>query len=87
MADNEAAGADLWLPVIGKSLAYLCLAKATEHEPEKYKGLLDKVTFLRGLGLPFKDAAEAAGSSADSVSAMLRQRKKTKDGKAKKSRR
>ena len=57
-----------WLPVIGRSLAYLCLAKAMEADgTEKYKSILGKVKFLEGLGLPHKDAAEAAGSTAESV--------------------
>jgi hypothetical protein len=87
MADDEAAAASLWLPVIGKSLAYLCLTKATERDPQKYEALLDKVKFLRGLGLSQKDAAEVAGSSADSVAELQRRARKAKNGKAKKSRR
>jgi hypothetical protein len=58
-----------WLPVIGKALAYLCLAKAMETEAgaEKYKSVLAKTRFLEGLGLPEKDAASASGSTAESV--------------------
>jgi hypothetical protein len=56
-----------WLPVIGRSLAYLCLDAARRREPEKYREVLDKVKFLEGHGLPGADAAEAAGSSAESV--------------------
>lgn len=56
-----------WLPVIGRSLAYLCLDAARNHEPDKYREVLNKVKFLEGLGVPTKDAAEAAGSSAESV--------------------
>jgi hypothetical protein len=41
----------IWLPVIGKALAYLCLSQAIEKEPRKYKGVLNKVKFLQGLGL------------------------------------
>jgi hypothetical protein len=82
---ESAPDATPWLSVIGKALAYLCLSKAMEQEPEKYKrNLLAKVKFLRGLGLSQKDAAEAAGSTADSVSELHRRRKKTKNGKAKK---
>lgn len=76
-----------WLAVIGKSLAYLCLSKAMEQEPEKYRrDLLAKVKFLQGLGLSRKDAAEAAGSTAGSIGVLLR-RKKARHGKAKKTRR
>lgn len=58
-----------WLPVIGKALAYLCLAKAmdTEAGAEKYKSILAKTKFLQGLGLPEKDAAFASGSTSESV--------------------
>lgn len=56
-----------WLPVIGRSLAYLCLDIARRREPDKFKEVLDKVKFLEGLGLPQADAAEAAGSTAESV--------------------
>lgn len=83
MADTEPADATSWLPVIGKALAFLCLSKAIEREPEKYDDVLAKVKFLRGLGLPQKDAAEAAGSTAESVRVM-RSQQKAKNGKAKK---
>jgi hypothetical protein len=56
-----------WLPVIGRSLAYLCLDIARQREPDRFKEVLDKVEFLEGLGLPQADAAEAAGSTAESV--------------------
>jgi len=39
-----------WLAVIGKALAYLCLAKEVEQKPEKYeRNLRAKVKFLQGL--------------------------------------
>jgi DNA-directed RNA polymerase specialized sigma24 family protein len=83
---DSTSDATPWLSVIGKALAYLCLSKAVEQEPEKYKrNLLTKVKFLQGLGLSQKDAAEAAGSSAASVKELhYRRRKKAKNGKAKK---
>ncbi|HMJ27294.1 MAG TPA: hypothetical protein VK512_01090 [Xanthobacteraceae bacterium] len=74
-----------WLPVIGRSLAYLCLGKATETDPDKYKDVLAKVDFLEGLGLPTKNAAEAAGSTAASVQVM-RSRNKTRKANGQKSR-
>jgi hypothetical protein len=82
MASNEQADATSWLPVIGKALAYLCLSRAVEREPEKYGDVLKKVKFLEGLGLSQNDAAEAVGSTAKSVGVM-RSRKKKK-AKAKK---
>jgi hypothetical protein len=60
----------VWLAVIGKSLAYLCLDKFSEKNPDKADNILKKVKFLKGLGVPDKDAAEAAGSTADSVRVM-----------------
>jgi hypothetical protein len=65
----------IWLPVIGKALAYLCLNQAMEKEPNKYKQVLKKVKFLRGLGLSRDDAAYAAGSSAASVQVLVSQTK------------
>jgi hypothetical protein len=82
MADepNEFA---TWLPVIGKSLAYLCLAKATEADPERFRDVLAKVDFLEDIGVPTRDAAHAAGSTAASVQVM-RSRSKTRKANGKK---
>jgi hypothetical protein len=56
-----------------------------EREPAKYDDVLAKVKFLEGLGLSQEDAAGAAGSSAGSVRVMRHyQRKKAKNGSAKK---
>ncbi|MGY4499394.1 DNA-directed RNA polymerase specialized sigma24 family protein [Bradyrhizobium sp. GM24.11] len=66
MADKESEYAT-WLAVIGRALARLALERATVREPDKYREVLDKVKFLEGLGLPQADAAEAAGSTAESV--------------------
>lgn len=66
MAEKDSEYAT-WLPVIGRSLARLALERATDREPDRFKEVLDKVKFLEGLGLPTKDAAEAAGSTAESV--------------------
>jgi hypothetical protein len=74
----EADPQSTWLPVIGKALAYLCLSQAIEREPEKYDDVLAKVKFLEGLGLSRDKAAEAAGSSAESVRVMQHTRKSRK---------
>jgi hypothetical protein len=74
-----------WLPVIGKALAYLCLAKAIEGDAEKYKSILDKTKFLEGLGLPEEDAAFASGSTAESVRVAKYDKSKAKNGAPKKS--
>jgi hypothetical protein len=58
---------DVWLPVIGNALAYLCLEKFSEKNPAKADTVLKKVKFLEGLGVPQKDAAGAAGSTVESV--------------------
>lgn len=81
----ELNGQSDWLAVIGKSLAYLCLSRAMEGQPDKYDTVLKKVKFLEGLGLSKGDAAEAAGSSAGSVAVMQRRKKRgAKDGSKKK---
>jgi hypothetical protein len=58
---------NVWLPVIGNALAFLCLDKYAEKNPDKTDSVLKKVKFLEGLGVPTKDAAGAAGSTAESV--------------------
>jgi hypothetical protein len=68
---------DIWLPVIGNALAFLCLDKYSEKHPEKTDTVLKKIKFLEGLGLPQKDAAGAAGSSPNSVR-VLKQNKGAK---------
>jgi len=80
MAD-ETEEDSIWMPVIGKALAYLALSKAKEAEPDKFKDLLTRVGFLEGLGLPTKDASVAAGSTAASVSELRRQRRNKSSGK------
>ncbi len=81
--DNTQA---IWLPVIGKALAYLCLQEAQRKEPEKFDSVLKRVKFLEGLGLRREHAAEAAGSSAESVRVLHRLTKagRGKNAKAKK---
>jgi hypothetical protein len=85
MSEKSAPDFATWLPVIGRSLAYLCLTKAMEGDgAEKYKTILAKVNFLEGLGLPHKDAAEAAGSTSESVRVAKFNKSKAKDGTPKK---
>lgn len=66
MADDSSV-VETWLPVIGNALAFLCLDKYAEKNPDKVDTVLKKVGFLEGLGVPSKDAAAAAGSNANSV--------------------
>lgn len=71
---------DVWLAVIGKSLAFMCLRDAVRDDSDRFSSVLAKVKFLENLGLPQDAAAEAAGSSAASVAELLRQAKKKKPG-------
>lgn len=72
MADSKSVQ-DIWLPVIGNALAFLCLDKYTEKNRDKADSVLKKVKFLESLGVPSRDAALAAGSTPESVSALKRQ--------------
>lgn len=81
----EPAEASPWLAVIGKSLAYLCLEKARERDAKKFDDVLAKVDFLQGLGLSERDAADASGTSIESVRVLRHHhRRKKSNGKAKK---
>jgi hypothetical protein len=74
---KEASG-DLWLSVIGKSLAYLCLEQAKKLEPKKFDTVAKKVDFLKDMGLPKDDAAHVAGSSPASVAELARRQRAKK---------
>jgi hypothetical protein len=74
MAENKGAD-EIWLPVIGRALAYLCLKQAEQKKPEDFSNVLDKVKFLTELGLPEADAAYGAGSNPRSVQVMRSQKK------------
>jgi hypothetical protein len=80
------AGDDVWLSVIGKSLAYLCLEQAKKLEPDKFNTVNKKVNFLLDMGLPKDAAAYVAGSTPASVAELARQQRTKKGAKnAKKS--
>jgi hypothetical protein len=72
---------ETWLPVIGRALARLALSKASETDRDKYRDTLARVDFLESLGLPAKDAAEAAGSTSASVNELKRLRRNKGNGK------
>jgi hypothetical protein len=87
MADKDQAASTeaTWLPVIGRTLAYLCMKEAEGEK--KFDGVLERVDFLESLGLPPADAAKAAGSSkasVDELRRLQRNKKAAKNGKAKK---
>ena len=67
-----------WQAVIGRALAFICLAQADIRD----KGLAEQTQFLEGLGLSRKEAAALLGSSADSLTELLRQSRKKKGGKS-----
>ena len=67
---DEKSVQEIWLPVIGNALAFLCLEKYAEKNPDKADSVLKKVKFLKGLGVPDKEAAGAAGSNPESVRVM-----------------
>ncbi len=70
----ETKGADeVWLPVIGRALAYWCLNHA--HQAKPFPDTLAKVKFLTDIGLPPTDAAYIAGSTPESVRVMRSQKK------------
>jgi hypothetical protein len=78
MADkDDPASADIiWLPVIGRTLAYLCMKETEKSKP--FNTLLERVDFLESLGLPLVDAAKAVGSSKASVDELRRQQRNRK---------
>jgi hypothetical protein len=87
MADNDqtTSAEATWLPVIGRTLAYLCMQEAERQK--KFDSVLERVDFLESLGLPSPDAAKAAGSSkasVDELRRLQRNKKGAKNGKAKK---
>jgi hypothetical protein len=69
---------DVWLSVIGRSLAYLCLEQAKKLEPKKFDTVAKKVDFLKDMGLPKDDAAYVAGRSPASVAELARQQRAKK---------
>jgi hypothetical protein len=77
MADTKDAE-EIWLPVIGRALAFLCLKQAQQSRPEDFSSVLDKVKFLTDLGLPEVDAAHGAGSNPQSVRVMKSRNKKAR---------
>jgi hypothetical protein len=84
--DDAASAEATWLPVIGRTLAFLCMQAVDEQK--KFASVLERVDFLEGLGLPPADAARAAGSSKASVDELRRlaRNRKAGNGKAKKTR-
>ena len=72
MPENE----QLWLQVIGRALAYLCVQQASKEDPVRFKELLPKVEFLQSIGLSQSDAAELLGSTKNSVQVLMSRKKR-----------
>lgn len=71
---NSDDSTGVWLPVIGRALAFLCM----QHFPRENGDLsvMEKVKFLESLGIPEAEAAVTAGSNLASVRVMRRREKK-----------
>lgn len=59
-----------WAPIVGRSLAYLCL----HYSDLTKKPMVEQADFLARLGLPRREAAQILGTTDESLAAMLRQR-------------
>ncbi len=66
-----------WLAVIGRSLAFLCLAQAELRD----KDLATQGRFLESLGISRKEAAALLGTSYASLAELFRLASKKKGGK------
>jgi predicted transcriptional regulator len=69
-----------WIPVIARSLAYLCVQVGELKE----KSLADKASFLEAAGVERKDVAAMLGTTYGSVSETLSKAKREKKGEKKK---
>lgn len=67
---------EVWLPIIGRALAQLCLQGG---ETESMT-IADKARFLEALGMDRKDVAAMLGTTYASVTELLRQAKNRKKG-------
>jgi len=70
----------VWLPIVGRALAFICL----HSDPVKDGGMAEKAKLLEALGLPRKETASLLQTTEDSIRGFLRYEKKSKIKKAKK---
>jgi hypothetical protein len=75
--NTNADETDEWLPVIARSLAFLCLAQADLRD----KDLATQGRFLESLGLSRKEAAALLGTSYASLTELISKASKKKGGK------
>ncbi len=69
---NQDTTHQVWLPVIGRALSYLCMHNADMGGKTK----AEKARFLEALGLERKDVAEMLGTTYASITELMRQAKK-----------
>jgi hypothetical protein len=67
---------EVWLPVIGRALSYLCMHNADMGS----KTIAERARFLEGLGLERKDVAAMLGTTSASITELMSQAKKKKKG-------
>ena len=67
---------DYWLSVIGRALAFHCLAEADLRD----KGVAPQASFLEALGLSRKDTARLLGTTEASVTELLSRKRRKKGG-------
>jgi len=72
--NNQDSVEQVWLPVIGRALAHLCMKSANLQDQR----IVDQAKFLEALGLERKDAAAMLNTTTASISEMLRQDKQKK---------
>jgi len=77
MTQDEKEETSTWLAVIGRSLAFLCLA----HADLRDKDLATQGRFLETLGMSRRDAAALLGTSYASLTEMLSRTTRKKGGK------
>ena len=78
MSSSEDSNA-IWLPVIGRALAFLCMQQVAHTE----QTVLERAIFLENLGVPEAEAAVTVGSTLASIREMKRRKKGAKRGRKK----
>jgi len=73
---NHEASYQQWIPVVARSLAYLCI----QVGELKDKSLAEKAMFLEAAGIERKDVAAMLGTTYGSVSETLSKAKRAKKG-------
>lgn len=76
LADLDSDAGEVWLAVIGRALAFLCLHAADLRG----KDVGEQAALLESLGLSNDDIAPLIGSTANSVRVLLQQRRKRTKG-------